>query len=708
MAKGVSKLTPRELNVLRSICESLVPRIEVSPARLQELAGSIDVEPEALRQLLSLTAADAEADQHLARRIESVSRKDRNAFGRFLRWVDSPVVCFPLTGTWQRFTRLDLETRAQVVQSWCSHRRSELRKVFQSIKRLVMFLTYCKPFAWSDGGHATNPSWRAMGYAGRNPIPQDARSVEGTRDTAKLQTGPPPEKLECDVLIVGSGAGGSVAASVLAAAGLDCLIAEKGQWFDRHELGAGEYWGNRNLFEKHGSLSSDDLAIVILAGATVGGGTAVNWMTCLEPDEHVLGSWAEQFGWRAATNGQLASSFAFVRERLGVNISQTVENRQNAILRHGCESLGWKCQVIPRNAQQCGDCGYCGYGCRAPGKQDTRHSFLNDAISHGARLVPRLQIDEIQFSSGAIIGARARWLAGDGGSKPVTIRCRSVVCAGGAIQTPLLLMQSGISHPMLGQNLFLHPTTALASFHRDPVVPWSGQPQSVVCDEFSNLDGRGHGVRLEAAPVHPGFGALALAWQTPLQHKLMMARLSHMANSIVICRDQTPGRVRIDSRGRPNIQYQLGAREADMLLQGVSKVAQIHEAAGAEAIVGPHQELTVWERNCTGILGEVPNRSKTVQELNAAIIGLGARANHLSLFSAHQMSTCRLAADDHAGPVDLVGQFRGIRNLFVCDGSLLPTSTGVNPMISIMGAAHWVAQRICEQIERPSQKFSKS
>ena len=701
-------LNKKQIHTLRLICQTFVPKIELSSNDLSHMADELSVDSSDFAKLLAHSSDFASPEAHLARRLDAASVTEQKSFSKFLRLIETPLACYVVTGFWRPFHKLSLKQRCQVLARWNRHPQEKLRRLFQSIKRLTMFLTYGKTNesdageperekAGSDKNPAANPSWAAFQYSGINPLVGTSQAdltchISGLADS---------KGLECDVLIVGSGAGGGVAASVLAEAGIDCLVAEKGTLASQQQLGRGEYWGNRHLFEKHGSLSSDDLAIVVLSGATVGGGTTVNWMTSLEPAEVIRRQWANDFGWKAAADGELQASFDFVQERMNVNTSESVDNHQNAILRSGCERLGWSCRTIPRNATGCGDCGFCGYGCRVPGKQDTRVTFLQDAVARGARIVDGLTITKIDQHSGRVKGATARWFDSNRGtSREVNVKCKAVVCAGGAINTPALLLKSGFKHTQLGKNLFLHPTTAVASFHGLPITPWSGQPQTVVCDEFADLDGQGYGVRFETAPVHPGFGGLALAWESPLQHKILMSQLNRMANSIVLCRDQNSGQVVLDHTGSPRIKYSLGAKDAEMLLTGAAKVAEIHEAAGAKMIVGPHQEFAVWSKNPPKWLRDSQRVYSSVSELKAAIIQLGARPNHLSLFSAHQMSTCRISERTEDGPINLDGEFRGVTNLFVCDASLLPTSSGVNPMISIMGASHWVAQRICHKLKK--------
>jgi len=340
----------------------------------------------------------------------------------------------------------------------------------------------------------------------------------------------------------------------------------------------------------------------------------------------------------------------------------------------GCRKLGFRTQTISRNVAGCSDCGFCGYGCRSGAKQDTRQTFLKDAVSSGARILTECKIDSLITRGNRIVGANARIGMG-AQSRKLEISCDAVVLAGGAIQSAALLLRSGLQNENIGRHLFLHPTTAIASFFDRPVEAWKGPPQTIVCDEFENLDGKGYGVRLEVAPMHPGFGAMAMAWASARQHKDWMRQFSNMANIVVLTRDQIGGRVSLGNKQQVQVDYRLSSADARHLLMGVRRALDIHRAAGAIRIVGPHQIPIVFQHG------------DSFEPFAKRVLKAGTKGNLLSLFSAHQMSTCRIAANPQVGVFDPSGKSFERDNLYVADASCLPTNTGVNPMISIMTVA---------------------
>jgi choline dehydrogenase-like flavoprotein len=464
---------------------------------------------------------------------------------------------------------------------------------------------------------------------------------------------------------------------VARAAGHRVVVLEKGSYFHGADFRGAELAATRGLFEKQGLLTTRDGALVVMAGSTVGGGTTVNWMTSLRTPDAVLAQWERECGVAGAAGPEWQASLDAVCKRLHVGTGESTPNAQNARLIAGCEALGYRWRVLPRNALGCRDCGHCCFGCRFGAKQDVRTTWLADACGRGAVLVPGCDVERITLHGGTSTGALGRV-----NGHRLAVRARVVVAAGGSIHTPALLRRSGLSHPQIGRNLFLHPTTAVFGLYDEPVEAWRGAMQTAVCDHFADR-GDGYGFVVEVPPLHPGLAALGLPWRDAAGHRRLMSSLRHLAAFIVIGRDREGGRVSIDRAGRPVLDYKVSAADARQVLQGAQEAVRLHAAAGAHTIGGPFNNLP-----------EVSPRRGGVEAHLAAVGRRGVAANDLTLFSAHQMSSCRMGGDRRRAPVRPDGATWEVGNLFVADGSALPTSTGVNPMISIMALAHRNAQLI--------------
>ena len=201
--------------------------------------------------------------------------------------------------------------------------------------------------------------------------------------------------------------------------------------------------------------------------------------------------------------------------------------------------------------------------------------------------------------------------------------------------------------------------------------------------QFKDLHNH-YGVALETAPIHPGIAALSLSWANGAQHKRVMRQLAHLSNIIIITRDQGGGRITVDEYGKPVIHYQLAEEDKPHLMRGIIESLRILRAAGAREVSAP-QTIPLTFRTDEG--GDFEG---FVQNVEAA----GLRTNSFALFSAHQMSSCRMAGNAAHGAIDPSGETFEVRNLYVADGSALPTAIGVNPMLTIMGVSHQIAQHI--------------
>jgi choline dehydrogenase-like flavoprotein len=315
-------------------------------------------------------------------------------------------------------------------------------------------------------------------------------------------------------------------------------------------------------------------------------------------------------------------------------------------------------------------------------------TYLRDACATGrATIVPACKADTLLFERGAVAGVAASARDESTGERsPVRVNARQVVVAAGALESPALLLRSGVAHPHLGRNLFLHPTTAVAGQYEEPVCGWIGAPQSVLCDEFGQRRGN-YGFRLETAPVHPGLIALAQPWHGARDHRSRMQHAAHVAAVIVLTRDRASGRVRVDPQGRAVVDYVPGRLERVLLQDGIATAAMVHWAAGAAEIHTLHaRDFTLRRRGGA--------RHDDIQSYCREVIRQPVHGNRCALFSAHQMGTCRMGSDARASVCDERGRVRGFAGLYVADASLFPASSGVNPMLTIMALAYMVGDSI--------------
>ncbi|HVO44007.1 MAG TPA: GMC family oxidoreductase N-terminal domain-containing protein [Aggregatilineales bacterium] len=649
--------SPRQMQMLTAIVDTLAPSVSVAP----DPAG-----------LFARKASDLAVPAVMADILAKVVDPGHlELFKLTLDLLDQPLLNGLLSRNGQSFLTMSHDERTAILHAWAESPVAIQRYGFQAFKRFALFLFYSVLDA--DG---RNPNWPAIGYAG--PAVSTAARPANPIVPAVLDA-----DTSADVVIVGSGAGGGVVAAELSAAGLSVIVLEKGIYdpaFSGRELHSVEKY-----FENRGFLATDDLGVVLLAGSTLGGGTMINWAASLRTPEHVLKEWETDYGVTGFTGATFQKALDAVCARLSVNTKESIPNAQNAALERGALALGYRVGVVPRNVKGCQDCGFCNFGCSFGAKQGTVQTYLQDACQRGTKIVTSARVDRVLVKNGRAAGVQATVDLSDGRRQHITIRAKAVVVAAGALQTPAVLLRSGFGNAHIGHNLHLHPTTVTYGVYADPVPGWQGPMISRYVTQFNDLDGEGYGVTLETAPTHPGIAAFTLPWLNGQQHKETMHRLDHLANIIILTRDRDGGSVTIDGRGEPVIHYKLSARDGEHMMRGLVESLRVHRAAGAIELSAPHTTPLSFRE------GDFEDYLRRVQ-------AAGLRKNTFALFSAHQMSSCRMGGNPALGAIDPGGEAFEVRGLFVADGSALPTPSGVNPMITIMGVAHLIAQNVKSQM----------
>ena len=652
-------LSAAEKATLAQICDTFVPALTPEDGD----------DP----RLFRMAAADLNLVDDFTRVIEQVATDEQRHMFRYFLWaIENPTVNRMMIGQFAPFSRLSLDQRTALLHAWANSRIPTMRQAFQSVKRLTLALFY----ATMPAGQP-NPIWQSIKYT--DPPGAAADTPRPIKPLSISQ----PTTLYADVLIVGSGAGGGVVAGELSAAGFDVLVVEKGGYYDEADFHGREYASSEQMYERRALLTTSDLSINLLAGSVLGGGTTINWTTSLRPPEHVLHEWYTQYGFHGVTSREFQRSLDAVSARIQVTTEESIPNALNNRLEAGCRQLSYDVEVLPRNVKGCQDCGFCGYGCPFGAKQSTLKTYLQDAHDRGARILVNAHVDQITIEQGRASGAQLT-VRNNSAVYPVRVKAGAVVVAAGALHTPALLHRSGLSNSHIGANLHLHPTTIISSLFDEPMQGWCGAPQTRMSREFSDLDGRGYGVWLETAPIHPGLAAQAFNWYSGHDHKRHMQALAHFANIIILNRDYYGGQVTTDKHGQPLVHYRLHPSDGRHLIHGLIEAIKIHAAAGASAIYSPHQGLPGY------VTGQNGDLNGYLRQVRAA----GFERNAFALFSAHQMSTCRIAASSALGAVNPIGETFEVKNLFVADASVLPTAAGVNPMLTIMGTAHYLAQHI--------------
>jgi choline dehydrogenase-like flavoprotein len=670
-SSATSWLTSDEMRVLEAVCDTLIPSL--SPPEGED-------DPHGL---YGRKASDLNVAQAIAETLALESPESKADFKQLLGLLNGPAFGLLTISRPRSFMKMAPEQREEALQRMSNSSLAKLRQGFQAVKRLAVFIFYGAPTV-----ERSNPNWPALNYTPAAPPPSPEAAPKRIR-TLDIRG---DETLTADAVIVGSGAGGGMMAAQLAAAGKDVLVIEKGGYYNEADFSGIEAEMTPQLFLRRGALSTADLGMVVLAGSTLGGGTIVNWSTSLRTPPDVLEEWERQHGVIGATSNEYLKGFEEVEQRLGITTEDSAPNRNNAVLRDGCEKLSYEWKPIPRNASGCEQrCGACGYGCPFGRKQSTMLTYLQDANERGARVLVRATVERVLVKAGRAVGVEGWALdSATGARHAVVVHAPLVIVAAGAIETPALLKRSGLTNPNIGRHLRLHPVAVTGAFYAEPVEAWKGSLQTVYSRQFANLKDN-YGIWFEVAPAHPGMLALATPWGSGVEHKNEMRKAAHEAAMIVLARDTGEGHITLDRQGDPILHYWPSEVDRRHLVRGMQEQARIAFAGGATRVAMLHTPTLILEAE-GGRPGAV-----TEQKLNAYLREIEHRGivpNQPMLFSAHQMGTARMGSDPKTSATDPQGEVHGVRGLFVADGSLMPTAAGVNPMLSIYGLTYRVAQVI--------------
>ena len=662
-------LSASEFQTLEQFCDTFFPILD-PPAACSELQMAY----------YRRSASDIHLALLIAEQVVQENEEVQADFHRLLAALISPVTGLLLVGKPKPFAALSQEWREKYVLAMAHSPSSQLRKGFQTIKRLAGFLFFSAP---DDQGN--NPNWKVLDYELPDPTPASniARPIEPLTITEN-------STLQCDAIVIGSGAGGGVVAGELAQAGKQVIVLEKGGYYSEADFTQQEAQSTSDLYLKRGLLTTRDLGVIILAGSVLGGGTVVNWDTSFRTPDTILEEWARSSGLSAFTDKSLQDSFAAVEQRLHINAENSAHNRQNQLLLDGAQALGYHAATLRRNVIDCEQrCGSCGFGCRYGCKQSTTKTYLQDAYEHGARIIVHCSAERILIKQQQAIGVEATVRdIQTGKDVKVTIHAKTVIVAAGSIHSPAILLRSGLENKHIGQHLHLHPTTTIGGIYPDKIYPWKGVMQSAYSNEFGRLNGQ-YGYKLEAAPAHPGMIAMGTPWHSAHDYRSRMLQASYLSTIIVLTRDKGEGAVTLDRYGEPDINYVPASFDRRHILHGLRQAARIHIAAGANEVVSLQSKRSQLKRHQSD---DISQQSWRTFDRQLEHNGLGT--NHIVMFSAHQMGTNRMGIDPTQSVTDGNCQVHDIQGLFVCDGSIFPAASGVNPMLSIMGLAHRASQYI--------------
>ena len=489
--------------------------------------------------------------------------------------------------------------------------------------------------------------------------------------------------LEADVCVVGSGAGGAVAACELAEAGHSVVVVEDGAYLRSADYVQREEVMYPRLYREGGTKATADYTVLVSQGRAVGGSTAPSFCLCVRPPRPLLAYWARQLGLPGLEHEAMHPFFRRVEKRIGAQrLAPEQLNGNSGKLQQGAEKLGYRGFLPLHNRNECLGCGYCALGCTYDRKGDMLTTYIPAASRAGALIVPDCQVTQVVAQHGRAVGVAGVFQRSRTG-RPYALKVKTkvVVLAAGAINSPRIWRQSQLPDPTdnVGRNLRLQPQVVVTALYAEPIESWKGIPQGYVVDEFLNAEfgSAGSGYLLVPAFAHPVAAASMLPGYGA-EHRDLMRLYPRLGAIAVLLHDHTRGRLELAESGPPTVSYRLGGTDEDHLMDALEKASEISFAAGAEKVFLPYNDVVTMAKR--GAYQTIRDR--------------GVRVNDPLFISYQPQGTIRMGTDRRKAVVDAHGESHAVRGLFVADASVFPTSVAVPAQMTVMALATRTAHHI--------------
>ncbi|QCD81828.1 choline dehydrogenase [Vigna unguiculata] len=751
-----NSLSPRQMKSLVALCDTIIPSIDNNLVRFSD---------ESVANFYNTSASMAGTPHHLGIVI-SEKLKHPNTWQLLLTlwllstWFGTFILCGMASVSWRFpffhiYPEMSLLKRQKVMQSWSLSYLRPLKMFFRTIKLLTLLLFFTQVDEAED-----NPSWKAIGYCGPDPelkaqlknhflhrtlkeeehekkdndddddeefrgplhkglvhlnypidiIKNSLRrfgfSVAATsRKNKASNMSSPSLVIQCDAVVVGSGSGGGVIAGVLANAGYKVLVLEKGSYCARNNLSLLEGPSMDQMYLSNGLVATKDMSVLILAGSTVGGGSAVNWSASIRTPQHVCKEWCDRNELELFESKLYKEAMDAVCEKMGVQSEIEEEGFNNEVLRKGCLEMGYHVCNIPRNASSDHYCGWCCMGCKNGKKKSTSETWLVDLVKSGnGAIIPSCEAMQVlhkkKKGSERKVARGVAFAVEYKGKKDIcVVESKVTIVACGALSTPALLKKSGLKNENIGKNLHLHPVAmAWGHFPDSSSSPkmwpekhkksYEGGIMTAMSTVVAQFDKTGYGAVIQTPSLHPGMFSILMPWISGKDMKDRMHKFSRTAHVFALARDQGSGTVNSPS----SINYELKDVDKENLAKGIEKVLRILAAAGAEEI-GTHNNKG---RSINVKEVSYHEFEKFVKEESS--VSLADLTTPLC--SAHQMGSCKMGSNPSDSVVNQMGETWEVEGLYLADSSVFPTALGVNPMVTVQAIAYCTAQAVVEVLRR--------
>ncbi len=479
-------------------------------------------------------------------------------------------------------------------------------------------------------------------------------------------------ELRADICVIGSGAGGSVVASYAARAGLKTLVLERGGWFTADHMSHHETSVVASMFKDGGLQTTDTFDFYIPQGQCVGGSTTLSNAVAFRVPEEVQERWIREFGF-PATRAELEESYERVERSSSV---QPCDERSFSPgtfkFLDGCKELGLeedRYRPFDKGIKDCLGCGMCNNGCPYERKRTPLHTYIPDAVRHGAEVLTYAEAWKLKQQGSRITELLVRRIPPDGPPHYVRVVADKFVLAAGGIGSAAVLLRSRVGHNA-GKWVSFNAGCAVTGEWDEVIDAHLGDD---MCAYYMTRD-----YTVESTINPPG----ALSLFTPAyfeEHWNLVHRIRHLFQAGVLVPSDPVARVRYGLLSRlmkhELVRYKPTEDDLERTRKGLIMAAKILLAGGAKRVFLPFAITTTVET-----FAEVENKVRA---------GLTRHADLNTFGSTHVFGGAVLSEDPRRGTIGPDFRVHGTDNLYVADGSVFPTALAVNPWITISATADY-------------------
>jgi choline dehydrogenase-like flavoprotein len=495
-----------------------------------------------------------------------------------------------------------------------------------------------------------------------------------------------PLNLTAEVVVIGSGPTGALAAYNFAAAGVDTILLESGPVRRPHEFTLD---GGRTLAEVayEGGLRALQGRSILptIQGRVLGGSSHINSAMTIRTPQLCFDDWKESFGVNTITRQSLDPHYDRIEKFLGIRpTEEAILGPRNLLFKKACDVLGYSSEPTPRNVVGCDGCAECFTGCPTRAKRSMDITYVPEGIKKGLRVYTSIETAKVDIAAGRATGVSGFVVhpRTNARSHAVSVKAKHVVLAAGCLATPVILQKSAAPDPykLIGEGLQGHPGAAMMGLFEDEVNPWFGATQG-----YHSLHFVPKGFKLEVLWSPPAILAVRLPG-LGLEFKSALATFKHGAvwDAIFSCK-KSKGRVKAKGGANmnPSVSYNVDQSDMPLVREGMATILRMFFAAGAKKVY-------------PGIYGmpHTVSDPKSVDDL----LKMDLKPQDLVLASTHLFSSTRMGSDPKASVVDETGEMHHLKGCYIVDTGVFPRSPAVNPMLTGMAIADVFSGLLIEKL----------